>query len=590
MPIPDFVFEILVALGAAAIAAAVFSRLRLPAVLGFLLAGIVIGPQGFKLLTNLEHVREMAEFGVVLLMLTIGLEFSLERVRSLRKIALWGGSLQISISILVSLFFAWLFHYSFQEGLVMGFVVALSSTAIVFKHLLDRGEMETSYGRVCFAILIFQDLAVPVMILVVLSLGGSAGNFSLSLSWALLKAVLFLGGTLFAAKYLVVPFLRSSALARNRETLFLVVIALCLLVSAVSAKLGLSMAIGAFLAGLILANTDLGYQFMGEIAPLRHLFVSLFFVSLGLFFDISFALQHLMEISLTVGLILFMNIAIVSGVVIALGYSPRVAIASGLLLCQIGEFAFVLIQVARTQNVVSDERYRLVMSVAFITLFLSPFLFAFVPKVLGLFERVKWLGLSPDEWNKRVSPNSQLHQHVIVCGYGIVGSDLSASLKEEKIPFLVLEMSPRLVQKARTDKVRVIAGDAANLEVLERANLDEARAVILSFSDPVATIQILGVIRRLSPDVYIAVRTRHQLDIARLYELGADLVVLEEWEASIQMNQKLLQYLGTNPEKTQQHIEKIRMRQEILAEDIIMRRGQAIPDKKDSRPDPGHPH
>ncbi len=582
MHLPEFVREILILLGAAAFAAALFGRLRLPAVLGFLLAGIVIGPQGFKLLTNLDHIQQMAEFGVVLLMLTIGLEFSLDRVRALRKIALWGGGLQIVISVLVSLLFAWAFHYSFQNGLIMGFVVALSSTAIVLKHLMDRREMDTNYGRICLAILIFQDLAVPIMMLVILNLGGTVSEFSISLGWALVKTALFFGGTLLAAKYVIFPFLKSSSLTRNRETFFLVVITLCLLVSAVSAKLGLSMAIGAFLAGLILANTDFGYQLMGEIAPLRYLFVSLFFVSLGLFFDMAFALEHWLQIVWMVGLVLFVNIAIVSGVVIALGYSPRVAVASGLLLCQIGEFAFVLIQVARGKAVVTDEFYKLVMSAAFITLLLSPFLFLLVPKVLGLFERVRWLGIHPDEWNKRVVPDSKLHNHIIVCGYGIVGADLCAGLKGQDIPFIVLEMSPHLVQKARKDKVRVIAGDASNFEVLERANLDEARGVILSFSDSAGIVQTLGVIRRFQPDIYIAVRTRHQTDIAKLYEMGADLVVLEEWEASIQLNQKLLEFVGSEPEKIREHIERIRMKQEILAEESILRRGRVVPESKDA--------
>lgn len=575
MHLPEFVYETLVLLGTAALAAAIFGRLRLPAVLGFLIAGIVIGPQGLRLLTNLDDVSAMAEFGVVLLMLTIGLEFSLDRVHLLKKIAVWGGGLQIAISIIASLLFSWIFNYTLAQGLIMGFVIALSSTAVVLKHLIDRKEMDTTYGRICLAILVFQDLTVPMMMLVILSLGGSVGAFTLSLSWSVVKAGLFFGGVLAAAKYVIFPFLKASALTRNRETFFLVLMALCLLVCVISAELGLSMAIGAFLAGLILANTDFGYQLMGEIAPLRYLFVSLFFVSLGLFFDMAFALEHWLEISVMVALVLFVNVAIVSGVVVALGYSTRVAIASGMLLCQIGEFAFVLIQVARNRDLVTEDFYKLIMSVAFITLFLSPFLFSLVPKVLGLFERVRWLGIHPDEWNKRAAPDATLHQHMVVCGYGIVGADLCAGFKQEQIPFIVVEMSPRLVQKARADKVRVIAGDASNLEILDRVNIEEARAAVLSFSDSAGITQTLGAMRRLNPDLYIAVRTRHQADIAKLYEMGADLVVLEEWEASIQLNRQLLEFVGVKPEKIREHLERLRTHQEILAEEIILRHGRA---------------
>ncbi len=577
MHIPDYFYEILILFGAAAVAAVLFERLRLPGILGFLLAGVVIGPQGFKLLNNLDHVHEMAEFGVVLLMLTIGLEFSLERARNLMRIALWGGSLQIFISLLTSLCFVWKMGGSWQQGIVMGFVTALSSTAIVFKHLMDRGEMDTNYGRICFAILIFQDLAVPVMMLVILSMSGAEGHFLGALGWALLKAAVFLAGIFSAAKWILFPLLKTSVITRSRETFFLFIFAVCLCVSLASAKLGLSMAIGAFLAGLILANTDFGVRLIGEIAPLRHLFVSLFFVSIGLLFDIRFAAAHALQIAAMVGIVLFVNIAIVTGVVVALGYSPRVALAAGLLLCQIGEFSFVLIQVARQGNVVTDEFYKLVMAAAFVSLLISPFLFALVPKVLGLFERLKWFGMHPDEWNKRAAPDTQLHGHVIICGYGTVGKDLAMTLKEEKVPLIVLEMSPRLVQKARMDKIRVIAGDVLNLEVLERAGLHEASAVIVSFGDPVGTVHALAVLRKLAPDVYIAVRTRHQSDVARLYEMGADLVVLEEWEASVQLNQRLLEHLKVQPEAIQNHLGRIRSRQEILAEEMILRRNRALP-------------
>lgn len=581
---PAFLKEVLIILGAAAFAGTLFERLRLPSVLGFLLAGVVIGPHGLKLLTNLDHVHEMAEFGVVLLMFTIGLEFSLERIRGLYKIALWGGSFQILLSVLVSLFFTWRAHQPLHEGLILGFVLALSSTAIVLKHLLDRGEMETVYGRICLAILIFQDLAVPVMVLVIMSLGHSpSGYFMVGLSWALLKAALFLGGTVLISRYFIFPLLGAMASTRGREVFFLLVMVICLGISFVSAKLGLSMAIGAFLAGLILANTDFGFQLIGEIAPLRHLFVSLFFVSIGLLFDVSFALIHFAQLAAIVGLVLFVNIVIVSSVVILMGFSPRVAIASGLLLCQIGEFSFVLIQIASQQEVVSEEFYHLLMSAAFMTLFISPFLFALVPKVLGVFESVRWLALHPTEWSQNKEAVKTLCDHVILCGYGLVGADLSATLQEEKVPFIVLEMNPQLIRLARAKGVSVIAGDVSSVEILERAKIRKARAMIVSFGDPAGTVQALRMIRKMNADIFVAVRTRHQADIARLYELGADLVILEEWEASVQLNQRLMEYLKTDQEKIREYVEKIRSKQELLAEELILRRGRMIPNSSSSK-------
>ena len=563
--------DLLIVIAAASFFAVIFERLRLPGLLGLLLAGSFLGPSGFKILSDPRKIQGMAEMGVALLMLTIGLEFSFERVRKLFKTAFLGGGLQIFASIGIAMLIAWKLHWTFYQGFVLGSVMALSSTAIVIKYLMDRAELDTLHGRIAFAILVFQDLAVPFLLILITGLYGSGQAVGLGLAKAGLKAALLFFWVFVLAKFMIFPLLRRVAQIRNREILFLISISICLAIACAAQSLGLSFAIGAFLAGLALANTDFGFHFIGELQPFRHLFVSIFFVSIGLLFDPVFAFHHAGMLVLIVGTVLFINIVVVTSIAIALGYSPRVAIAAGLLLCQIGEFSFVLVQAAKQTGGISEEFYQLIIGASFITLFLSPVLFAAIPRVMRYFETRGFLGLRPGQSDNEGStlPRSG---HVIVCGYGAVGRDICQALQAESIPLVVIEMNPALLDRARKTGLSVIAGDCANLEVLSRAGIAGAKAAVISFGDSLGTVHTLNAMRRLSQTLYIVLRTRYEVEIAGMYEKGADLVVLEEWEASLQLNQSILHYFKLPPERVQQAIKKIRDQQELKSEELILKR------------------
>ena len=568
---PLFFTELLMVLVTATAVAIVFEKFRLPAILGFLLTGVIIGPHGFGILSNDEHIRLLAEIGVVLLMLTIGLEFSVDRLRGMQNLAIVGGTLQILISIALSLAFAWWKHWTFYEGFFLGAVISLSSTAIVLKYLLDRGEIDTPHGRIAISILIFQDLAVVPLMIFLSAFGQSEKAVGLALVFALLKTVLLLAGTFVFSRLLLPRLLHRVAVIRNREILFLFSVVVCLGMAWVSGVLGLSVAIGALLAGFMFANTNFSHQLIGDIIPFRHLFVSIFFVSIGLLFDAGFFFQHFFLVLSVVSLVLFINFVIMTFLIMAFGFPPRVAVITGIILSQIGEFSFVLIEMARGSGRINGELYQVLLSTAFLTMLMTPLLFAAIPIILKVLSRFVIFGVPPQSWGKEDRSLSSLTGHVILCGFGPTGRDLANAFHAEKIPFVILEMNPSKVREAKKLHLKAIYGDAVNREVMKRAGIRRAKAVIVSFPDVLGMTQIIRMVQDLNPEVILAVRTRYETQMPHLYELGADIVVMEEWEASHELNRVVLEQLGISPDRIDHHLSHIRARKEVAVEEAIFK-------------------
>lgn len=560
METAPFLTEFLIILVIATLAAITFERFRLSSILGFLLSGVIIGPHGLGLLTDSDRIHQLAEIGVVLLMLTIGLEFSYNRFRGMQKLALAGGGLQILISIAIGLGFAWWRGWTPYEGFFLGSVIALSSTAIVLKHLIDRGELHTQHGRIAVAILIFQDLAiVPLMIFV--TGPAQSGTVWQALGLGFLKTGALLAGLFGFSRYVLPRLLPQLAAGRNRDIFFLSAVVFCLGTAWLGGQLGLSLAIGAFFAGFMLANTDYAHQLIGDITPFRHVFVSIFFVSIGMLFDASYTLDNLPLVILVVGLVLLVNFVVITALVMAFGLSPRVALASGILLSQIGEFSFLLIEAAQRVGGIDMHFYNLLLSTAFITMLISPLLFAMVPAVLRISENVTLLGSPPSE-RRGEPPDDTQAPHVIICGFGACGRDLAHTFRDENIPFVLVEMSPEGIRAAKREGINVIYGDAANSEVMRRAGIQTARAVIVSFADPVGMEQIARVIHAANPATHLIVRTRFEEDVPRLQKLGVDYAVVEELEASHEINRAVLNYVGIPGERIGQHLDRILTRKQ----------------------------
>jgi CPA2 family monovalent cation:H+ antiporter-2 len=574
----SFLTEILLVLLMATAVALLFEKFRLPTILGFLLTGVIIGPQGLGILSNNEHIRLLAELGVVLLMLTIGLEFSFERLRGMQNIAVVGGTLQILISIGVSAAFGWWRGWSFYESFFLGSVIALSSTAIVLKYLMDRGEIDSPHGRIAISILIFQDLAVVPLMIFLSAFGQSMSSVGLALGLAFLKTVLLLAGAFIVSRFLLPLLLYRVAAIRNREIFFLFSAVVCLGMAWGSGALGLSMAIGALLAGFMFANTGFSHQLIGDIVPFRHLFVSIFFVSIGLLFDIHFFLQHIVLVLSVVSLVLFINFFIMTLLIMAFGFPPRVAVITGIILSQIGEFSFLLIEMARGSGHITPDLYQVLLSTAFLTMLMTPLLFAMIPWVLKVLSRYVIFGVPPKSWIRSDRTMAALHDHVILCGFGPTGRDLALAFQEESIPFVIIEMNPDKMREAKKMHMKVIYGDAANQEVLKRAGISRARSVIVSFPDALGMAQIIRVVQDLNPAVILAVRTQYGGQMSRLYEMGADIVVTEEWEASHELNRLVLSELEIPEERIEHHLNRIRTRKELAVEEAIFRRvSQKLP-------------
>lgn len=569
---PQFFTELLCLLLVATGVAIVFEKLRLPAILGFLLAGVIIGPQGLGILSDGERIRLLAEFGVVLLMLTIGLEFSFDRLRGMQHIAIIGGTLQIFLSIALSVLFAWWQKWTFYEGFFLGSVIALSSTAIVLKYLIDHGEIDTPHGRIAVSILIFQDLAVVPLMIFLSAFGQSMGSVGTALGLAFLKTIFLLAGAFIFSRFLLPKILFRVAVIRNREIFFLFSVVVCLGMAWVSGALGLSMAIGALLAGFMFANTNFSHQLIGDIIPFRHLFVSIFFVSLGLLFDLRFFLANIPLVLSVLSLVLFVNFVIMTFIIIAFGFPPRVAMVTGIMLSQIGEFSFILIEMARGSGHINHEFYQVLLSTAFLSMLITPLLFASIPPLLKFLGQFIIFGVPPKNWTKSGTTLSVLTGHVILCGFGPTGQDLANAFKEEEIPFVIIEMNPVKVQEAKKLHMKAIYGDAANREVMKRVGISRAKAVVVSFPDILGMTQIIRIVQDLNPDVLLAVRTRYEGQTAPLYELGADIVVMEEWEASHELNRVVLEQLDLPADRIEHHLARIRARKEISIENAIFRR------------------
>lgn len=576
----SFFTELLLVLIIAAFVAILFERIRLPSILGFLLAGVVIGPYGFALLTDTTHIHELAEFGVVLLMLTIGLEFSFDRLKGMKKLAILGGALQIFISLGVSIAFALLIGWSLYDGFFLGSVIALSSTAIVFKYLIDRGEIDTPHGRIAVSILIFQDIAFVPLMIFISTVGVPAGSFLQIFGMAFLKTIVLIAGAIVFSKYLLPWMLQKVKMSKNREIFFLASIVICLATAWISGKLGLSMAIGAFLAGLMFANTGLSHQLIGDIVPFRHIFVSIFFVSIGLLFNVGFAAENFLLIISVVSLVLFVNFVIMTFLIMGFGFPPRIALMTGIILSQIGEFSFLLINTAKATGGINEYLYQILLSTAFLTMLITPALFALIPLILKLSEKIPMLGFPLWGGQKIEISETHLKDHVILCGYGPSGRDLATAFQDEKIPFILLEMNPSNVQSAKEKNINVIYGDAANREVMKCAGIELARAVVVSFPDPIGIGQIIRVVESLNPDVMLAVRTRHEKEMPRLYSMGADIVIMEEWEASYELNRAVLEHFEISKERIKHHLERIQTRKEFAIEQAIFKNMIPIPKEK----------
>ncbi|MGH7662988.1 MAG: cation:proton antiporter [Gemmatimonadaceae bacterium] len=543
MPELSFLRDILVLFGLSVAVVVAFHRFGVPPIVGFLITGVLCGPYGFGLIQGVHEVEQLAELGVVLLLFTVGIEFSVQHLIRLRTLLLVGGSLQVGLTLVATLLIAHAFGVPWRIATFLGMLVTLSSTAIVLRLFIERGEVDAPAGRVVLSILIFQDLCIVPMVLVTPFLGGAGDDLAV-IGMVAAKALGFVLMAVIAARFLI-PWLLSQVVhTRKREVFLLTILLICLGMAWASSAVGLSLALGAFIAGLILSESEYNHQALGEILPLREVFNSLFFVAIGMLFDVRTVLSDPLLVAGALVAAILLKALITTGVAWTLGMSLRVALVAGLAIAQIGEFAFVLSAAGLGAGLLDARLYQLFLAVAVGSMALTPLLIAAAPRIADAVERLVPSGLAAGRSLPGTEPDEKLahfEDHVIIVGFGMNGKNLARVLTHLGVPFVAIEMNPETVRNERAAGIPILYGDSSRREILAHAGIGEARVVVVAISDPGATRSTVDAVRRINPSTHIIVRTRYVKEMQALIALGTNEVVPEEFETSVEIFSRVLQ-------------------------------------------------
>ncbi len=519
----------------------IFSRIKIPSIIGFLITGMLAGPHGLGLIQSVHDVEILAELGVVLLLFTIGIEFSLGNLLQIRRAVLLGGSLQVLLTIGSVACACRAFGLTVNASIFIGFLVSLSSTAIVLRLIQDRAEIGTPYGRTALAILIFQDIAIVPMILLAPILSGAAGNPWQALFFTLLKGIAVIAGFILAAKWIIPKFLYQVARTRSSELFLLTVILLCLSIAWLTSHIGLSPALGAFLAGLVISESEYSHQAFGNILPFRDAFTSFFFVSIGMLLNSAFVLSHPLLVTGFFIIVILIKTLFAGISSFVLGFPLRTALMVGLSISQIGEFSFILARAGMSGRLLTEQQYQLFLAVTVISMAATPFIVAMAPRITSSASNLpllRKLNRGPRDL-PRIDPR-EINDHLIIVGFGINGKNVAGAAKSAGIPYTIIEMNPDTVRRESANGEPIHYGDASQEAILRHARIDTARVMVVAIADSAATFRITEVARHLSPKLYLIVRTRFIQDMQELYLLGASEVIPEEFETSVEIFVRVL--------------------------------------------------
>lgn len=520
--------DITVIFGLAVLVILVCHRFKIPAIVGMLLTGILCGPHGLGLVDSAHDVEILSELGVILLLFTIGLELSLADIARLRRPVFLGGSAQMLLTGAVFLAVGLLRGAVGGTAVLMGMLAALSSTAIVLKTLQERAEMEAPHGRVSLGILIFQDLLAVPLVLSVPLLAGKTFGFTNSIVFTIAKGALVLVLLVVASRKLMPVLLLWIVRTRSRELFLLTVLGVCLTVSWLTASIGLSLSLGAFLAGLLLSGSEYRENVHEAVLPFKDVFTALFFISIGMLLNISASMDHLGSLLLITFILLVCKALIAGAATRIIGYPTRTAVLAGVALCQVGEFSFILAKEGLAQHVISDHFYQQFLAASIITMILAPFLIALGPRLARIVCRLTGSSDVPD-----APTRPKLKDHLIILGFGAGGRQLARAAKAADIPYIILEMNPDTVRREGNKGEPIVFGDASRPGVLHYIGVHRAKAMAVVISDASAVRRAVELARQENPAIYIVARTRFISEIKPLLELGANDVIAEEFEASL---------------------------------------------------------
>lgn len=528
--------ELVTILAASILVIVVFHRLKIPAVVGFLITGILLGPGGLGLVHDLRVINAVAEIGVMMLLFIIGIEFSLERLQRIQRYFWFGGGLQVLLTISVVTLISRLLGAKVEEAIVYGFLVALSSTAVVLKLLSDKKQLDAPHGQISLGILIFQDMALVPMLAIIPLLANIKSVSILALGSRFFLSLLAVAVVFFLARKIMPTIISLIVRTRIKEIFLFSALLACLGMAYLTGSLGLSLALGAFLAGIIISESSYSLQVVSDVLPFKDVFNSLFFVSIGMLLDTRIAWHLRWQVLAVVAGIILLKLVVVFLIVKLLRFNSRVSILTALGLAQIGEFSFVLARVCQENDFISGQVFQIFVASSVLTILATPLLMEAGPRLV---EKIQERGVLSAEIAGIESEG--LREHVIIAGFGLNGRDLARVLRETGISYVIVEINPETFRAACQSGEPMIFGDASSRVILQEAAIARARALVVAISDPAAARRAVNLARRLNPEVFIIVRTRFVSEIEELYVLGANDVIPEEFETSIEIFVRVLE-------------------------------------------------
>mgnify|MGYP000895459860 CR=1 FL=1 len=537
----SIIFDLITIFSFSIIVVYTFNKLKIPPIIGFIITGLLIGPNGFSLVSMEHEVEIFSEIGIILILFSVGLDFSVTRLLNMKRLILLGGFSQVILTILLIIPIELLLGFELNQSIFIGFLISLSSTAIILKLLINKGETDTPQGRIAIGILIFQDLVILPMFLVTPILAGKSDNITLSLIILVLKILGIFLFIFISIRFVMPKLIFNVAKTKVKELFLFIIILICLLSVFLAEISGISIALGAFIAGLIISETEYSHEALGFIEPLRDVFGSIFFVSIGMIFNISIFIDNFWVILAVSGLVIIIK-ALGTGLSVKiLGYPMRIIFLVSLMLAQVGEFSFVLSKVGLTSGIINRYIYDLFIAVAVITMILTPLFFIISPKIVSLFIK-KFKDREKPEESDIVK--QELNNHLIIVGFGINGKNLAKASKYANLQYVIVEMNPITVKNEKAKGEPIYFGDASKESMLEIVSVRKAKICVIAISDPAATRAIISIAKKINPNLYIIARTRFTQEVEPLYSLGADEVIPEEFETSVEIfTRVLIKYL-----------------------------------------------
>lgn len=519
----------------------IFTKIRIPTLVGYLLTGIVAGPFLLGIINGPHEIELMAELGVVILMFTIGMEFSLKHLLKIRRIVFLGGFIQLSLTALVTMVLARSYNMEWKSAIFIGFITALSSTAVVLKILQDRSEVTSNYGRTVVGILIFQDIVLVPMLLFTPFLKGETANIGQDLVALIIKAVFIIGFVYVGNRWIIPRLLHRIAMTRNQELFLMSVLLICLSVALLTSELGITLAFGAFLAGLMISESEYSDNAFSNLIPFRDTFTSFFFVSIGMLLDLHFVYQNIGLVLMTALLVIGIKMIIAGFTAFLMGHTLRGTVLVGIALAQVGEFSFILAKMGVSYQILTDFYYQLFLAVAIITMSVSPLLILLANRLASLLLKLPLPGfLVNGMFPLHQIEIPELSNHLVLIGKDSRAINLSVMAKYNNIPYISIVFDPAIVRKRQEKGESIIYGDSINEPILQKAHVDTAKIVVISIGDLITAMAVTDKVRHMNKHAYILVRTKHVEDIEELYKLGASQVIPEEFETAIDLFERIL--------------------------------------------------